>query len=101
MARVINITDKFDTKKPEIQLGEKTYPVDNSMGMVLKFEELAMESSKDSLNKAIELSLGKKAAEELDLINITMPNFKVLTAAIFACMLDVDYEEAAARFQKV
>lgn len=100
MAKIINITDKLDSNKPQITLGEKTYTVNNSMNTVLKFEESAVDATKDSMYKAIEIALGEQAAKELDINEMSMGNFKVLATAVFACMLDVEYDEAAARFQK-
>jgi len=100
VAKIINITDKLDSSKPQIQIGETLYSVNNSMNTVLKFEELAVEAKRDSLNSAIEIALGEAATKELNLSEISMPNFQILTIAIFACMMDVEYDEAATRFQK-
>lgn len=100
MAKVINITDKLSNDKPKIQIGEKSYEVNNSMGAVFTFQELAMTSTKESLTKAIEMSLGKEAAKEIDVEKWSLENFKVLSTAILAAMQNIDYEEAEARFQK-
>lgn len=99
MAKVINITDKFSSEQPKIILGDKEYPVNDSMETVLKFEELTNESSMNSMKKAIELSLGKDAAKDLKMEKMSINNFKVLVIAILAAMQGVEYDEAAARFQ--
>ena len=100
MAKVINITDKLSSEKPKIVLGEKTYEVNDSMETVLKFQELAQNSTTDNMEAAIKLSLGDKAAKELNIKKMSIQNFRVLTIAILAAMQNIEYEEAEARFQK-
>ena len=100
MSKIINITDRLSKEKPVIQIGEKTYPVENGMSMVLKFEELATESTSDSMLKAIELTIGKEACDDLDIKNWSLGNFKVLTTSILAAMQDITYDEAEARFHR-
>lgn len=101
MAKVINITDKLSLDKPKIVLGEKTYEVNDSMETVLKFQELAQNSTTDNMEAAIKLSLGDKAAKELNIKKMSIQNFRVLTIAILAAMQNIEYEEAEARFQKL
>ena len=98
MAKIINISDKLSKDKPKIKIGEKIYPVNDSMATVLEFEELATLGTSDSMMKAIELSLGKEAMAELDMISMSIGNFKVMTTAILAAMQDLTYDEAEARF---
>ena len=98
MAKIINISDKLSKDKPKIKLGEKLYVVNDSMATVLEFEELATLGTSDSMMKAIELSLGKEAVEELDIKNMSISNFRVITTAILAAMQDLTYEEAESRF---
>lgn len=100
MAKVINITDKLSTEKPTIVIKGKEYPVNDGMGTVLKFEELVVTSSIDSMITALELSLGEKAVEEIGTKEMSLANFKVLMTAILACMQGIEYEEAEARFPK-
>ena len=98
MAKIINITDRLSIIKPVIVIGEKSYPVNDEMGTVLKFEELVVTSSIYSMIKALELSLGEKAVEEIGAKEMSLANFKVLMTAILACMQGIEYEEAEARF---
>ncbi|MNW40122.1 hypothetical protein D3C74_172280 [compost metagenome] len=95
----INITDKFKTEQPSIQIGEKSYPVDNSVEAVLKFEELAEGGGTKALLSALETALGKEAYKEIGVSRLSVANLKVLTVAMMAAMQDISYEEAAARFQ--
>lgn len=100
MSKIINITDKLSTEKPVIQIGDKEYPVNDSLSSVFKFEELSGANSSESMLNAVEISLGKKAVEELQLKEMSMSNFQVLTIAIMAAVQGVSYEEAEARFRK-
>lgn len=96
----INITDKFIKQQPEIQIGEKLYPVDNSVEAVLKFEELAEGGGTKALLAALEGALGKKAYEEIGVTKLSVANLRVLMVAIMAAMQELSYEEADARFQR-
>ena len=98
MAKIINITDKLSNVKPVIIIGEKSYPVEDGMDVVMKFEELAAKSTSDALKESIVLTLGKEAVEELNVSSWSLENFKVLTIAILAAVQGVEYEEAASRF---
>ncbi|BBI32368.1 hypothetical protein [Cohnella abietis] len=98
MAKIINITDKFSSEQPVIQIGEKEYPIEATMEAVFMFEEKASQGNRGAF-EAIEAALGKEATIELNLNKLTVKQFKVLTTAIAAAMQDMTYEEAAARFQ--
>jgi hypothetical protein len=100
MAKVINITDKLSNEKPVIVIGDKKYPVNNTMAAVMKFEELSMAGTQDKFKEAFKIALGEKNAKEIGVETMSIPNFKVLNIAILAAMQDLDYDEAAARFQK-
>lgn len=95
----INITDKFSKEQPSVQIGEKSYPVDNSVEAVLKFEELSEGGGTKALLGALETALGEDAYKEIGVIKLSVANLKVLTVALMAAMQDLPYEEAAARFQ--
>ncbi|PYG90137.1 hypothetical protein LY28_00017 [Ruminiclostridium sufflavum DSM 19573] len=100
MSKVINITDKLISEKPVIQIGDRNYPVNDGMSTVLKFEELAVSGTSENMVEAILIALGEQAAKELDVANMPIANFKVLSIAIMAAVQGVEYEEAAARFQE-
>lgn len=100
MSKVINITDKLSNEKPQIQVGEKKYTVNDGIATVLKFEELATAGTTATMVEAISTALGQKAAKELNVENMSIANFKVLSIAVMSAVQGIDYEEAAARFQK-
>lgn len=96
----VNITDKLSNEKPEIEIKGKCYPINDGIKVVSQFQTLAVQSTEDSLLKAIELTLGKNALKELDISNWSISNFKVLTIGIMAAIEGVAYEEVERRFQK-
>ena len=97
MAKVINITDKISVEKPVIQIGEDMYEVNDTMGVVLKFQELV--SDENNVKIALELALGEEASEKLGFESMRVSNYKVLITAIMAAMQGLTYEEATSRFQ--
>lgn len=99
MSKVINVTDKLTSEKPVIRIGAKDYPVNDGIATVLKFEELATTGTTAAMVEAISTALGTKAAKELNIENMSISNFKVLSTAITAAFQGIEYEEAAARFQ--
>lgn len=100
MSKVINITEKLSNEKPVIVIGEKSYEVNDGLETVLKFEELVSESTAENMVKAIEISLGEHAVEELRIMKMNSSNYKVLATAILASMQGVSYEEIEGRFRK-
>lgn len=102
MSKIINITDKLSKGKPQVQIEDRFYPVNNSMLTVMKFEELIVAPTSQSLVEAIKITLGESAAQELGVsdLSMTLEDYKVLTIAIMAAMQGLEYDEAAARFQK-
>lgn len=97
---VINITDKLNSDKPKIRIGEKEYEVDDSLGTVFRFEELAGSGSAKGIKEAVEVALGVNAAEEIGVEKMSISNFRVLATAVMAAVQRISYDEAAARFQK-
>jgi|GEM_PF-4660072 len=100
MPKNINITDLLSNEQPTIQIGEKQYPVNNSIEAVMKFEELATDGNSKNLLNAIKSALGDKAYDEIGVGTLPLPNIRVLTTAILAATQGIAYEDAAARFQQ-
>ncbi|PWV97437.1 hypothetical protein DFQ01_12181 [Paenibacillus cellulosilyticus] len=97
---LINITDKLSTARPQIQIGDKHYDVNDSLESVFKFEELAAEGSTKKVLESITAALGEEAIEEIGVKKMSVANLKVLTTAVMAAMQGLTYEEADARFQR-
>jgi len=100
VARIVNITDKLTSGKPEIQIGDKKFAVNNSVSTVLQFEELITVKSQKGMIASMELALGKEACEELKIEDYSMDNFQVLVIAVIAAMQGETYEATAERFQQ-
>ena len=98
----LNITDKLGIEEQEITIAEgKTYTVDCSAKAMLKAQEIfKKDSSLEGIFKAIELLLGKKAKKEIDEMNLTVKQLKIIVLAIMAQVNEIPYEEMEERFQK-
>lgn len=98
MSKIINITELLSNEKPVIQIGEKSYPVNDGVDAVLAFEEAAGNGAKGLLT-ALEGALGKEAYAEIGVASYGLSNLKVLATAVLAAQAGITYEEAAARFR--
>lgn len=99
MAKVINITELLSSDKPVIQIGTKSYPVNDGVDAVLGFEEAASKGTRGLL-EALEGALGKEAYADIGVSSYGLANLKVLATAVLAAQAGITYEEAAARFRR-
>ena len=100
MAKIINISDKLSTEKPVIQVGEKSYPVDDSLATVMKFEEQYGDGDIQGMLECVKVALGAKAYKEVAFEKMSFSNIQVWFLAIMAAMQGVDYEELESRFRQ-
>lgn len=100
MAKIINISDKLSLEKPVIQVGDKTYPVNDSLETVLKFEEQYSDGDVSGMVECMKIALGEAVCEELNFVKMSFKNIQVWFFAVMAAMQDMTYEEVEARFQK-
>lgn len=100
MAKIINISDKLSLARPSIQVGEKTYPVNDSLETVMKFEEVYGDGDTQSMLECMKVALGETAYDELDFVHTSFQNIQVWFMAVMAAMQGVEYEEVEARFQQ-
>ena len=101
MAKIINISDKLSFEKPCIQVGEKTYTVNDSLETVMKFEEVYGDGDTTSMLECLKVALGKEAYKELDFEKMSFRNIQVWFLAINAAMQDLTYEETESRFHQL
>lgn len=99
----LNITDKLGIEKQEITIAEgKTYIVDCAAKTMLKAQEIfRKDSSLEGMFSVIELLLGKKAKKEIDEMNLTVKQLRIVSLAIMAQVNEVSYEEMEQRFQSI
>ena len=100
MAKIINISDKLSFGKPCIQVGDKTYTVNDSLETVMKFEEVLGDGDTASMVECLKVALGDEACEELNFNKMSFHNLQVWFLAINAAMQDMTYEETENRFHK-
>ena len=100
MAKIINISDKLSFDKPSIQIGEKTYEVNDSLETVMKFEEVYGDGDTQGMLECLKVALGEAAFAEVQFEKMRFRNIQVWFIAINAAMQDATYEEVEARFQK-
>lgn len=100
MAKIINISDKLSFGKPKIQVGEKSYEVNDSLETVMKFEEQYGDGDIQGMLECMKVALGKDVYEELALEKTSFRNIQVWFFAVMAAMQDVEYEEIESRFQQ-
>lgn len=95
----INLSDKFSKEKPSLTIGDKTYPVEDSLEAVTRFEEiLTAGGGSGMIVQAIESVLGKKAVKELNVQKMAVGNIQTLMLGCMAVMQNLTFEEAQARF---
>lgn len=100
MSKVINITDKLSLERPRIQIGDKSYEVDDSVEAVFKFQELSTQgNSEDTMTKAITLAIGEEAVKDLNIRKMSISNYKIITIAILSAMQGLEYEEVEKSFR--
>lgn len=103
MGKMYTLDNKLLTEIPEIRVGDKLYAVDNRVKTVEKIQS-ASEQVKDSpyegMQTVLELALGKKAAKEIDELNMPHPAYQRLVELVMAAVTGEDPEETADRFPK-
>lgn len=103
MAKLYTLDHKLLTDTPEIRIGEKIYAVDNRQKTVKKIQEAAKDIRKDDpyagIDKVLELSLGAKAANEIDEMNMPYPAYQKMFELVMAAVTGEDPETIAGRFQ--
>lgn len=101
-AKIYNITDKLNSEKPKIVIGEKEYEVDNGLMATAKSLDVMSGDFKvpDSIDSVIEIHLGKKAVNDIREIGLSFADYQVVFYAVVAAAQGVEYDEIAQRFQK-
>lgn len=99
MAKIINISDKLSLERPSIQVGDKTYEVNDSISTVMKFEEMYGDGDTQGMLECMKVALGEDAYAEMNVENMSLKNIKVWFFAIMAAMQDMDYDEIESRFR--
>ena len=83
-----------DESKPVLQIGEKLYPVDNTLKTWKKIKAIQEDpaiANKD--DKILELALGRKNFKELSEMELTVQGYNDLTYYVMAAITGTTYDE--------
>lgn len=98
---MIDISKKLTNDKPVIKIAEgKEYKINNSKNTMLLINQ-EMQNNKNELeamDKAVKLALGESAFEEIESMELSFADYKVLFIGIMAGVSDQSYEEVEKSF---
>lgn len=98
---MIDISKKLSNDKPVIKIAEgKEYKINNSKNTMLLINQ-EMQNNKNELeamDKAVKLALGQSAFEEIENMELSFEDYKVLFIGIMAGVSDQSYEEVEKNF---
>lgn len=102
MGKLYTLDEKLLVGTPEIRVGDKVYPVDDRQKTVKRLMKLmeGEKSSAESMDQALKLAFGEKAAREIDERNLPFPAYEKLFELVMAAMTGEEPEEISARFQE-
>lgn len=104
MSKVIDISAKLTNKRPVLKLSEdKIYEIDDRKNTVIQFEQLVQNddlSDAETMEKMVEMMLGKEAAEEINDLDLSMVAYQSIMIAITAAISGEEYEAAERRFRQ-
>lgn len=104
MSKPIDISAKLTNERPKLKIAEdKIYEIDDRKNTVLQFEQLVQNgdlSDVETMDKMIEMILGKKAAKEIEEMELSVLGYQSIMIAITAAISGEEYEAAERRFRE-
>lgn len=104
MAKMIDISAKLTSERPKLKITEdKIYEIDDRKNTILKLNQKIKGGNIEDLafiDEIVELTLGKKAAKEIDAMDLSMIAYQNIMLAIMAAVMGESFEVAEARFRK-
>ena len=101
MAKIYDITSKLDIEKPIIKLGGKDFEVnDNHKLVILIQNKISTLKDEEAFSFVFEKLLGKEAAKEIENMNLSFKNIKIVFLAVMAAASGEELEVVEERFQK-
>ncbi len=104
MVKMIDISAKLTSERPKLKLAEdKVYEIDDRKNTILKLNQKMKGGSIEDLafiDEIVALTLGKKAAKEIDAMDLSMAAYQNIMLAIMAAVMGESFEVAEARFRK-
>ena len=79
---------------------ENVFKVDDSKNTVLRIQELVnKDDSLDSMAKALEIALGKEAADKIEKMNLSMTAYQNIFIGMMAAISSKSFEEMEKQFR--
>ena len=104
MSKIIDISAKLTNERPKLKLAEdKIYEIDDRKNTILKMNQEMQNADindLDFIDEMIEMLLGKKAAKEINEMNLSISNYQSIMIAIMAAITGEEYEVAEKRFRE-
>lgn len=104
MGKIIDISSKIKNEPTFLHIAEgMSYKVDDSKNTVIRVMQAWEDESVDEMNKidkTIEIILGEKAYKEINDLNLSINDYKVIAMAIMATISGQTLEEFETRFQQ-
>ncbi len=104
MAKMIDISAKLTSERPKLKLAEgKIYEIDDRKNTILELNQKMKSADIEDIafiDEVIEMTLGKKAAKEIDKMDLSMIAYQNIMLAIMAAVMGESFEVAEARFRK-
>lgn len=111
MSQIIDITGKITNELPLVRITEElTVTVNNRKNTILNIRAMIQELEKKSANdggydetalmgKVMEMLVGKKAADEIEKLDLPFPEYRMTYNALMAAATGTSLEDADKRFQ--
>lgn len=115
MSNIIDISGKITNQLPMIRIADdKVYTVNNRKNTILNVQAMVQEAERKArknkeeggeldetklMNKAMEMLIGTKAVNEIEEMNLPLPEYKIVYQAIMAAATGTNIEEVEQRFQ--
>lgn len=97
----IDISNRLTNQKPKIKLADgKEYKINNSKNtMLLINQEMQINKNElEAMDKAVKLALGEEAFKEIESMELSFADYKVLFIGIMAGVSDQSYEDVEKNF---
>lgn len=102
MSKMIDISARLTNARPTIKLSEdKVYEVDDRKNTVIQLNKKMETADLNDLNvldEIFEITLGKKAAKEIDKMDLSFSTYQTIMIAVMSAVMGEDFEVAEARF---
>lgn len=102
-AFTVDISQHLEDSPKFLKLGtgdENVYKVDDRKNTVLKIQEmLNKDDSIETINKVIEIALGKEAAKKIEKMDLSMKAFQNIFIGIMSAVSAQSFEETEKQFR--